>query len=178
MLFHEHRHHLFRGSRTGIEDKIGSDNRHTTQPTALTTLSPTRFRLFDHLRFLRRDHAHPIPIYLHPYDASFSCRIKNRLLPVELSKITANFSVIDQIRRNSFLSVEDARKQINEYICYYNHKRMHSAIFYVTPFDKLTGKDTEIIKTREEKLAKAREMRVNYNIKSTLTKHTVLSDSR
>ena len=69
-------------------------------------------------------------------------------------------------------------RTMREYIQYYNHKRLHSAIFYVTPFDKMTGRDVEILKTREEKLAKARELRVKYNTKSTLTQHTVLSDSR
>lgn len=100
--------------------------------------------------------------------------------PQSNGKIERLFRTIktDCIRRYSFLSVEDARKQISEYIQYYNHKRLHSAIFYVTPFDKLTGKDKQIIKTREEKLAKARELRVKYNTKSTLTQHTVLSDSR
>jgi UDP:flavonoid glycosyltransferase YjiC (YdhE family) len=41
-----------------------------------------------------------------------------------------------------------------------------------------SGRDKEIIKSREEKLAKARELRVKHNTNSTLTQHTVLSDSR
>ena len=100
--------------------------------------------------------------------------------PQSNGKIERLFRTIksDCIRKYSFLSLEDARKQINEYIQYYNHKRLHSAIFYVTPFDKLTGRDEKIIKSREEKLANARELRVKYNTKSTLTQHTVLSDSR
>lgn len=100
--------------------------------------------------------------------------------PQSNGKIERLFRTIknDFIRRYSFLSVEDARKQINQYIQYYNHKRLHRAIFYVTPFNKMTGRDVEIIKTREEKLAKARELRVKDNTKSTLTQRTVLSDSR
>ena len=82
------------------------------------------------------------------------------------------------IRRQSFLSIEDARKQISEYVCYYNQKRLHSSIGYVTPFDKLIGRDKEIIQSRERKLEKARELRVQYNTYSTLTQYPILSDSR
>ena len=82
------------------------------------------------------------------------------------------------IRRQSFLSVHDARAQLDEFIRYYNHKRLHSAIRYVTPFDRLMGKDTEIIKTRERKLLEARRLRVEYHSKSTLDPDVVLSDYR
>ena len=84
----------------------------------------------------------------------------------------------DCIRKNSFLSIEDARRQISEFIWYYNQKRLHSSIGYVTPFDKLIGRDKRIIETREQKLEKARELRVQYNTNSTLTQYPVLSDSR
>jgi len=84
----------------------------------------------------------------------------------------------DCIRRQSFLSPDDARNQISEYICYYNKKRLHSAIGYVTPFDKLIGRDREILAAREQKLARAREVRVQYNTNSTLTQNPVYSDSR
>lgn len=47
----------------------------------------------------------------------------------------------DCIRKRSILSIEDARTQIDEYIWYYNYRRLHSAFCYVTPFDKLVGKD-------------------------------------
>jgi len=76
------------------------------------------------------------------------------------------------------LSIEDARKQISGYLRYYNHKRLHSAIGYVTPFDKLIGRDKEIIAVRAQKLEKARELRVKYNTYSTLTHDLVYSDSR
>ena len=84
----------------------------------------------------------------------------------------------DCIRRRSFLSIEDARKQISEYIWYYNHERLHSAIGYVSPFDKLIGRDKEIIEAREQKLEKARELRVKYNTNTALFHEAVLSNSR
>ena len=82
------------------------------------------------------------------------------------------------IRRQSFLSISDARRQLDEFVRYYNHKRLHSAIRYVTPFDRLVGKDAEIIKTREHKLLEARMTRVEYHLKSTLDPNVVLPDSR
>jgi len=84
----------------------------------------------------------------------------------------------DCIRRQSFLSPEDARNQLMEYVWYYNQKRLHSAIGYVTPFDKVIGRDKEILAVREQKLARARELRVKYNTNSTLTQNPVYSDSR
>lgn len=43
----------------------------------------------------------------------------------------------EYISRNSFLSIEDARKIIDRFIEYYNNKRLHSAIDYVAPLDIL-----------------------------------------
>lgn len=100
--------------------------------------------------------------------------------PQSNGKIERLFRTVkaDCIRRRSFLSIEDARKQIDEFIWYYNHKRLHSSIGYVTPFDKLIGRDKETIEIREKKLEKARELRVKYNTHSTLIQYPVLSDSR
>ena len=98
--------------------------------------------------------------------------------PQSNGKIERLFRTVktDCIRRQSFLSIEDARKQIDKYTLYYNHKRLHSAIGYVTPFDRLIGRDEEIIAQREQKLAKARELRVKYNTYSTLTHDPIYSD--
>jgi len=81
------------------------------------------------------------------------------------------------IRKQSFLSIEDARKQINEYVWHYNQKCLHSSIGYATPFDKLIGKNKQIIETRKRKLEKARELRVKYKTHYTLTQYPILSDS-
>jgi putative transposase len=57
------------------------------------------------------------------------------------------------------LSLEDARQLVTEYVAHYNHVRLHSAIGYVTPNDKLLGKDEAIHAERDRKLADARQRR-------------------
>jgi putative transposase len=56
------------------------------------------------------------------------------------------------IRRNSFLSIDDSRRIIGRYIDEYNHKRLHSAIDYVTPYDMLMGRKEKILEERKKKL--------------------------
>lgn len=63
------------------------------------------------------------------------------------------------IRPKTPLSLDDARRLVAEYIEYYNTIRLHSAIGYIAPADKLNGKDEEIFKERDRKLAAAREQR-------------------
>lgn len=63
------------------------------------------------------------------------------------------------IRPGVPLSLEDARRIAGEYIEHYNNVRLHSAIGYVAPADKLTGKDEGIFKERDRKLEDARELR-------------------
>ncbi len=60
------------------------------------------------------------------------------------------------------IDLEDARKQIAHYIKYYNTKRLHSDLYYITPEDFLNGKADEILKTRQKKLNDALYSRKNY----------------
>ena len=46
----------------------------------------------------------------------------------------------DCIRVNVPLSLEDARRIVSDYVAYYNNVRLHSAIGYVTPKDRLEGR--------------------------------------
>jgi putative transposase len=57
------------------------------------------------------------------------------------------------------LSLEDARRLVADYVTHYNEARLHSAIGYVTPKDKLLGYDAAIHAERDRKLAEARERR-------------------
>lgn len=63
------------------------------------------------------------------------------------------------IRINVPLSVDDARRLVDDYVIHYNTVRLHSAIGYITPHDKLEGRDKEIHDQRDLKLAEARERR-------------------
>ena len=65
----------------------------------------------------------------------------------------------DCIRVLTPLSLDDARRIVAEYVVHYNTVRLHSAIGYVTPQDKLNGRAPEIFAARDRKLAEARERR-------------------
>jgi putative transposase len=57
------------------------------------------------------------------------------------------------------LSLDDAQRIVTDYVAHYNDSRLHSAIGYVTPKDKLLGNDEAIFAQRDRKLAEARERR-------------------
>jgi putative transposase len=57
------------------------------------------------------------------------------------------------------LSLDEARGFVTDYTARYNNIRLHSTIGYVTPKDKLEGRDKEILAARDRKLAEARERR-------------------
>lgn len=63
------------------------------------------------------------------------------------------------IRLKTPLSLDDAIRLVTEYIEHYNSVRLHSAIGYVSPIDKLNGRDKDIFKERDQKLEAAREQR-------------------
>jgi transposase InsO family protein len=63
------------------------------------------------------------------------------------------------IRPGTPLSVEDARRLVTKYVEHYNEVRLHSAIGYVTPRDRLEGRQQTIWDERDRKLAAAREQR-------------------
>lgn len=65
----------------------------------------------------------------------------------------------DCIRTETPLNLEDARRIVERYVAHYNEVRLHSAIGYITPKDKLEGKDKEIFAERDRKLEQAREKR-------------------
>jgi transposase InsO family protein len=65
----------------------------------------------------------------------------------------------DCIRPNVPLSLEDARRIVAEFVAYYNDVRLHSAIGYVAPTDRLAGRHIDIFAERDRKLVEARERR-------------------
>lgn len=65
----------------------------------------------------------------------------------------------ESIRRKTPLSLEEARRVIAEFVEDYNTVRLHSAIGYIAPKDKLEEKAEQIQSERERKLSEARAKR-------------------
>ena len=65
----------------------------------------------------------------------------------------------DCIRPHVPLSLAEARELVGRFVEEYNHERLHSAIGYVTPADKLAGREQAIFAERDQKLTSARERR-------------------
>lgn len=65
----------------------------------------------------------------------------------------------DCIRVQTPLSLDDARRLIADFVTHYNTVRLHSAIAYITPADKLAGRAETIWSARREKLAAANARR-------------------
>ena len=63
------------------------------------------------------------------------------------------------IRPKTPLTLEDARRVVGDFVEHYNKVRLHSALGYVTPQDRLEGRHTEIYAARDRKLEAARETR-------------------
>jgi len=63
------------------------------------------------------------------------------------------------IRPGTPLSLEDARRLVASYVERYNEVRLHSALGYVTPGDKLRGREAEIFAAHDAKLQEARQRR-------------------
>ncbi|MDQ3625308.1 MAG: DDE-type integrase/transposase/recombinase [Verrucomicrobiota bacterium] len=65
----------------------------------------------------------------------------------------------DCLRPGTPLCLEDARRLVTNFVEHYNTLRLHSAIGYVTPADKLSSKEKAIFAARDQKLLQARESR-------------------
>ncbi len=63
------------------------------------------------------------------------------------------------IRPQTPLDHSEARRGVGEFVEHYNNERLHSALCYVAPADKLEGRDREIFNERDLKLERARKER-------------------
>jgi transposase InsO family protein len=68
------------------------------------------------------------------------------------------------LMKKSLIDLDDARKQIANFIEYYNTKRLHSSLFYLTPDDFLNGRISEKLIERNTKLQLAKKAR--YEVKN------------
>ncbi len=64
------------------------------------------------------------------------------------------------VRQAGWSELEQASAQIEQYVNYYNTKRLHSALGYVTPFAKLQGHEEFIFARRQQQLRQARYLRI------------------
>jgi len=66
---------------------------------------------------------------------------------------------ITTIRPNTPATLDEARQLVAAFVEHYNNVRLHSAIGYVTPADKMAGRENDIFEARDRKLEQARELR-------------------
>jgi transposase InsO family protein len=66
---------------------------------------------------------------------------------------------VTTIRPNSPATLEEAQRLVTRFVEYYNHRRLHSAIGFVTPADLLAGRAPSIWAARDQKLEAARARR-------------------
>ena len=66
----------------------------------------------------------------------------------------------DAIRVKNAATLEEVRRVVAAFVDQYNNHRLHSAIDYITPADRLAGRHEAIAAARNEKLEAARERRV------------------
>jgi len=82
----------------------------------------------------------------------------------------------EEFRNKATRDVEEARRVVGKFVTHYNEVRLHSALGYVTPHDKLAGRDTEIFNSRDSKLEAARAKRLGAKSRAAeqASTHTVL----
>lgn len=65
----------------------------------------------------------------------------------------------ESIRPSHIATYEEALQRIESFVNHYNNERLHNALGYITPNDKLLGREKAIFASREEKITVAREKR-------------------
>lgn len=83
--------------------------------------------------------------------------------PQSNGKVERWFAAVkgEGLQGKALADIEHAKEVIRKYVHYYNEQRLHSALGYVTPADRLAGRDGRIKQDRDRKLAEARRRRRN-----------------
>jgi transposase InsO family protein len=66
---------------------------------------------------------------------------------------------VECIRKKVPLTLEDAKRVIADFVNCYNHERLHAALGYIAPMDRLHGRHEQIFASRAQKLKLARQHR-------------------
>lgn len=87
--------------------------------------------------------------------------------PTDNAWIESWFRILkyDWLRYKDYVSFDELRTIIRQFIIVYNTQRYHGAIGYVTPEQKHSGKSEEILKDRAERKRRARLYRLKKNRK-------------
>ena len=82
----------------------------------------------------------------------------------------------ERFRDKAPRNVDEARRVVDDFVTHYNEVRLHSALGYVTPIDKLAGRDAEIFANRDSKLeaARAKRLGAKSRARAEASEHTVL----
>lgn len=78
---------------------------------------------------------------------------------------------IECIRPKAPGSLDEAARAVVNFVEEYNNRRLHSAIGYVAPADKLAGREDDIFAARDIRLEAARERRKERRGKSSFSEH-------
>jgi transposase InsO family protein len=87
-------------------------------------------------------------------------------------KVPEDLAVLERFMRTvkqgevypgEYVDQYEARDGISQFIDYYNHRRPHQSLGYVTPYDMLTGKAEEVIQQRKERHIAAQKWRKEVN---------------
>jgi transposase InsO family protein len=70
---------------------------------------------------------------------------------------------IDPVDAESF---EHLHELVKERIDFYNHKRYHSRIGFIAPYTKYRGNPENIFEERKQKLERAKQERIQFNLKN------------
>jgi len=81
--------------------------------------------------------------------------------PESKGKIERVFRTIkyEEVFPAEYQNPREAEEGISRFIQDYNHKRLHQALDYVTPYERYTGQDQKILTQRKERRKKAKEHR-------------------
>jgi transposase InsO family protein len=69
----------------------------------------------------------------------------------------------EKLYREDLEDLPMAISLVDEFVLYYNEERLHQGIEFVTPQERHTGKDVQILARRKEALEQARQMRLQAN---------------